>query len=162
MLILIRVLALLEAVGANKIKVFEWVAIDPAHIIEITPENKIVILARSQQGSRMTCHKCRLSGHWSRTCLTKKHFVDLYQASLDKKGKQVESYAVVLEETGVEANNALVMYNSTPPIDIKNLDVSEFFQDPNGKIRHLIGGGLLVQKTITKFYLRMFIIMGFF
>ena len=54
MLMLIRVLALLEVVDVNKIKVFEWVAVDPTHIIKITPKNKIMILARSQQGSRMT------------------------------------------------------------------------------------------------------------
>ena len=28
------------------------------------------------------CNRCGLSGHWSRTCRTQKHFVDLYQASL--------------------------------------------------------------------------------
>ena len=54
MLMLIRVLALLEVVDVNKIKVFKGVAVDPTHIIKITPENKIMILARSQQGSRMT------------------------------------------------------------------------------------------------------------
>ena len=27
------------------------------------------------------------------------------------------------------------------PIDITHLDVSDFFEDPNGKINHLIGVG---------------------
>ena len=72
--------------------------------------------------------------------------MNLYQASLDKKGKQIESHAVVLEETGIEANNALVVYNATPLIDIKNLDVSKFFEDPNGEIGHFIGGGVIGPK----------------
>ena len=33
--------------------------------------------------------------------------------------------------------------NATPPIDIKNLDVSDFFKDPNDEIGHLIGGGII-------------------
>ena len=69
-----------------------------------------------------------------------KHFVDLYQASLDKKGKQIESHTTILEENSPEANNALVVYNATFSIDIKNLNVSNFFEDPNNEIGHLIGG----------------------
>ena len=54
--------------------------------------------------------------------------MDLYHAFLDKKGKQIESHAIVLEENSPEVNNALVVYNATHPIDIKDLDVSEFFE----------------------------------
>ena len=31
-----------------------------------------------------TCHRYGMKGHWSRTCRTTKHLVDLYQASLKK------------------------------------------------------------------------------
>ena len=44
------------------------------------------------------CHRCGLSGYWSHTCRTPNHFVDLYKASLDKKGKKIESHATTLEE----------------------------------------------------------------
>ena len=44
MLALIEVLAILEARGANKVKDFGKVAIDPTHIIEIILENKIITL----------------------------------------------------------------------------------------------------------------------
>ena len=59
MQMLIRILANLEAVGANKEEVFVGVTVDPAQIIETTHENKtitwlqIMILARSQVESRM-------------------------------------------------------------------------------------------------------------
>ena len=32
-----------------------------------------------------------MEGHWSRTCLTPKHLVDLYQASIKEKGKGIET-----------------------------------------------------------------------
>ena len=31
-----------------------------------------------------------MKGHWSRTCRTPKHLVDLYQASIKAKGKEIE------------------------------------------------------------------------
>ena len=37
-----------------------------------------------------TCYRCGMEGHWSRTCRTAKHLVDLYQASLKEKGKKIE------------------------------------------------------------------------
>ena len=60
MQMLIRVLANLEAMGADKEEIFVEVTVDPTQIIETTHENKtitwlqIMILARSQLGSRMT------------------------------------------------------------------------------------------------------------
>ena len=37
-----------------------------------------------------TCHRCGIKGHWSHTCRTAKHLVDLYQASLKKIEKNIE------------------------------------------------------------------------
>ena len=37
-----------------------------------------------------TCHRCGMKGHWSRTCCTTKHLVDLYQASLKKIEKNIK------------------------------------------------------------------------
>ena len=37
-----------------------------------------------------TCHRCGMKGHWSRTCRTTKHLVDLYQASMKKIEKNIE------------------------------------------------------------------------
>ena len=36
------------------------------------------------------CYRCGGKGHWSRTCRTPKHLVDLYQQSLKQKGKRVQ------------------------------------------------------------------------
>ena len=66
-----------------------------------------------------------MKGHWSRTFRTLKHFVDLYQASIKAKGK------------GVEMN----FIDGDDPVDLTHLDVSDFFENPNRKIDHLIGDG---------------------
>ena len=63
--------------------------------------------------------------HWSRTCRTPKHFVDLYQALIKAKGKEVKMNFI----------------DSDGPVDLTHLDVSDFFENPNGKINHLIGDG---------------------
>jgi len=34
------------------------------------------------------CYRCGMINHWSRTCRTPKHFVELYQASIKKKGEK--------------------------------------------------------------------------
>ena len=66
-----------------------------------------------------------MKGHWSCICRTLKHFVDLYQASIKAKGKEVE----------------INFINSDGLVDLTHLDVSNFFENPNGKIDHLIGDG---------------------
>ena len=65
-------------------------------------------------------------GHWSRTCYTANHLVKFYQTPLKKKGKEK-----------IETN----LINGDDPVEITYLDVSDFFEDPNGKIDHLIGDG---------------------
>ncbi|XP_021752478.1 uncharacterized protein LOC110717985 [Chenopodium quinoa] len=59
-----------------------------------------------------TCYRCGMTGHWGRTCCTAKHLVDLYQASV--KGK----------EKNVEAN-----YVNEENAPCPTLDVSDFFMD---------------------------------
>ncbi|KAK2642153.1 hypothetical protein Ddye_023916 [Dipteronia dyeriana] len=71
------------------------------------------------------CFRCGVQRHWSRTCRTLKHLVELYLASLKAKVKEVETNFVDHDE----------------PINITHLDVSDFSKDPNGNIGHLIGDG---------------------
>jgi hypothetical protein len=76
-----------------------------------------------------------MKGHWSRTCRTPKHLVDLYQGSIKEKEKWIE----------------MNLANHRDPIDpplfidilngegITHLDVSNFFVDSNRKTDLLIG-----------------------
>jgi len=75
------------------------------------------------------CYRCGMKGHWSRTCRTPKHLVNLYQASIKEKGK------------GIEMNFANYSNPADSPffLDTLNgegsthLDVSDFFEDSKGK-----------------------------
>ena len=66
-----------------------------------------------------------MKGNWSRTSRTPKHFVDLYKASIKVKRKEVE----------------MTFIDSDGLVDLTHLDVSNFFENPNRKIDHLIGDG---------------------
>ena len=61
-----------------------------------------------------------MANHWSRTCRTPKHLVELYQASIKKKGKEVETNFI---ENGP---NDLLMDT--------HLDVSDFFENVDQEI----------------------------
>ena len=68
-----------------------------------------------------------MTGHWSRTCRTTKHLVDLYQASIKDKGRNIE--VNFLDDDGDGG------------VDLTHFDVSDLFEDPTGNIFHLIGDG---------------------
>ena len=55
-----------------------------------------------------------------------------------------------------KANNAFVMYNSSAPINIKGLEVLDFFKDPDRKIDHFGGGGVISHNNQGYYF-----IMGF-
>ena len=73
------------------------------------------------------CYQCGMKSHWTRTCRTLKHLVDLYQASLNDRGKSVET-------NFVQGN-----FNYGK-IDMIHLDVVNFFL-PEGRSDDLIDDG---------------------
>ncbi|XP_027102933.2 uncharacterized protein [Coffea arabica] len=66
------------------------------------------------------CYRCGMEGHWSRTCRTAEHLVDLYQASLKKKDKNVETNFIDQKNDYDDADDA----------DMTHLDVADFFEHP--------------------------------
>ena len=64
-----------------------------------------------------------------------KHLVDLYQTSIKEKGKGIEMNFA--HHSDPEYHKG---YSDIPnKMDITHLDVSNFFEDANEKIDHLIG-----------------------
>ena len=59
-----------------------------------------------------------MKGHWSRTYRTPKHFVDIYQASIKVKGKEVEMNFI----------------DSDGLVDLTHLDVSNSLRILMGKL----------------------------
>ena len=89
--------------------------------IEVKQENGKCLQDKPPKNHENKCLRCGMKGHWSRTCCTPKHVVDLYQASI--KRNEVEMNFI----------------DSDGQVDLTHLDVSDFFENPNGEIDHIIG-----------------------
>ncbi|XP_058775221.1 uncharacterized protein LOC131649477 [Vicia villosa] len=85
---------------------------------------------QSSKTNENICYRCGGKGHWSRTCRTPKHLVDLYQKSLKNKKEKIETH-FANEDDDPDYGN----------MDVTHLDIGDFFADPDGKIDHLIGDG---------------------
>ncbi|XP_058775195.1 uncharacterized protein LOC131649450 [Vicia villosa] len=85
---------------------------------------------QSSKTNENICYRCGGKGHWSRTCRTPKHLVDLYQKSLKNKKENIETH-FANEDDDPDYGN----------MDVTHLDIGDFFADPDGKIDHLIGDG---------------------
>ncbi|XP_050217287.1 uncharacterized protein LOC126668114 [Mercurialis annua] len=72
------------------------------------------------------CYRCGMTGHWSRTCRTPKHLVELYQASLKENGKNIETNFVSDDDF-----DHSLMHNDS--IDMTHLDVSDFLENNNNE-----------------------------
>jgi hypothetical protein len=76
-----------------------------------------------------------MKGHWQRTCRMPKYLVELYQASIKEKGKEIEMNFAHYSDPEDNMGYSDILNK----VDITHLDVSDFFEDANGKIDHLIG-----------------------
>ena len=77
-----------------------------------------------KKNSDNKCYRCGGKGHWSSTYRTPRHLVELYQAS--PKEVKINKEANFIAEDTVEP---------------MHLDVAYFFENPEGKIDHLISDG---------------------
>ena len=92
----------------------------------------------SKQAYETDCYRCEIKGHWSHTCRTTKHLVDLYQASVKGKGKQIETNFIGGQDImDCDAN----FIDGDDAVLLTHFGVSDFFEDPSGKINHWIGNG---------------------
>ncbi|XP_075087727.1 uncharacterized protein LOC142169724 [Nicotiana tabacum] len=76
--------------------------------------------------SETECYHCGRKGHCANICRMPRYLVELYQAFLKNKG----------HKTNFIFDNEF---------DITYLDVTDFFEHPDGKIDHLIGDGSVVK-----------------
>ena len=76
-------------------------------------ENGKYIQNTSSKAYKNNYHRCGMKGHWSRACRTPKHLVDLYQASIKEKGKEIEMNST--DKNGLD----LTLYDT------------DFFEGPN-------------------------------
>jgi hypothetical protein len=84
-------------------------------------------IGQSSKSNESICYRCGGKGHWSRTCRTPKHLVDLYQQSLQNKDKRAETHFACENDEDDYGN-----------MESTHLDAADFFVDPDEKIDHLI------------------------
>ena len=87
---------------------------------EVKQENGKCLQDKPPKNHENNCYRCGMKGHWSRTCRTPKHLVDLYQASIKAKGKEIEMN--IIDGDG---------------LDLTYYDI-DFFGGPSEKTDHLI------------------------
>ncbi|XP_075481229.1 uncharacterized protein LOC142521942 [Primulina tabacum] len=82
--------------------------------------------------SENECYRCGVKGHWYHTCRTSKHLVDNYQASKENTKNVVTNFIQQGEDS-----------NQVPPLSAHSahFDAFDFFEDPEGRINHLICDG---------------------
>ena len=83
-------------------------------------ENEKCLQDKPHKNHENNCYRCGMKGHWSRTCRTPKHLVELYQTSIKEKGKEIE-----------------MNFTDGDRLDLTYYDI-DFFGGPNEKIDHLI------------------------
>ncbi|XP_065635567.1 uncharacterized protein LOC136070105 [Quercus suber] len=90
---------------------------------------------KPSKGRENICFRCGMKGHWSHTCCTPKHLVDLYQASLKEKRKGIE---VNLAEPDNPKDPMSYLSNSNE-VNITHLEASDFFEDIDREVEDMIG-----------------------
>ena len=83
-------------------------------------ENRKCIQDKPLKNYENNCYRCGIKGHWSRTYQTPKHLVDLSQASIKAKWKEIE-----------------MNFIGGDGLDLTYYDI-DFFGGPSEKIVHLI------------------------
>ena len=79
--------------------------------IEVKQENEKCLQDKPPKNYENNCYRYGMKEHWSCTCRTPKHLVDLYQISI--KRKEVEMNFI----------------DSDGQVDLTHLDVSDFFEN---------------------------------
>ncbi|XP_021991306.1 uncharacterized protein LOC110888071 [Helianthus annuus] len=74
--------------------------------------------------SSNACYRCGSNNHWSKTCRTAKHLVELYQQSIKDKAKGIETN-FTYEVANVDVTDGHKDHNDTT-----NLDYDDFLIEP--------------------------------
>jgi hypothetical protein len=72
--------------------------------------------------SESSCYRCGITNHWSRTYRTPKYLVKIYQASIKKKGKEVEINFIENESSGILMDTRLDVFDFFENVD-KEIDI---------------------------------------
>ena len=98
-------------------------------------ESGKVFQNKPSKGHENICFRCGMKGHWSHTCRTPKHLVDLCQAYVKEKGKGVE---VNLAEPD-NPEDPMNYLSTSNEVNMIHLEASDFFEDIDREVEDMIG-----------------------
>ncbi|GAV83441.1 hypothetical protein CFOL_v3_26888, partial [Cephalotus follicularis] len=84
--------------------------------------------AEQAQNKKGNCNRCGMEGHWYRAYRKTKYWVDLYQASLKEKDKQIETNFIG------HCDHLETTQSDFVSMDTTHLDIADFITDPNEKM----------------------------
>ncbi|KAM2954190.1 hypothetical protein FF1_032502 [Malus domestica] len=86
-------------------------------------------MTNAPRNSEGACHRCGGNGHWVRTCRTPKHLVELYQASLKKKGVETNFL-----DQAKPMDIPDPVFDLSGQFDATHLDVSDFITERGNEV----------------------------
>ncbi|XP_070669139.1 uncharacterized protein [Malus domestica] len=86
-------------------------------------------MTNAPRNSEEACHRCGGNGHWVRTCRTPKHLVELYQASLKKKGVETNFL-----DQAKPMDIPDPVFDLSGQFDATHLDVSDFIMERGNEV----------------------------
>nr|XP_028946830.1 uncharacterized protein LOC103454916 [Malus domestica] len=86
-------------------------------------------MTNAPRNSEGACHRCGGNGHWVQTCRTPKHLVELYQASLKKKGVETN---FLDQDKPIDIHDPV--FDLSGQFDATHLDVSDFITERGNEV----------------------------
>ncbi|KAM1742758.1 hypothetical protein ACFX12_012714 [Malus domestica] len=86
-------------------------------------------MTNAPRNSEGACHRCGGNGHWVQTCRTPKHLVELYQASLKKKGVETNFL-----DQAKPMDIPDPVFDLSGQFDATHLDVSDFITERGNEV----------------------------
>ncbi|XP_050121368.1 uncharacterized protein LOC126599024 [Malus sylvestris] len=86
-------------------------------------------MTNAPRNSEGACHRCGGNGHWVRTCRTPKHLVELYKASLKKKGVETNFL-----DQAKPMDIPDPVFDLSRQFDATHLDVSDFIMERGNEV----------------------------
>ncbi|KAL6568009.1 hypothetical protein OROHE_003693 [Orobanche hederae] len=75
------------------------------------------------------CYRCGMTGHWSRTCRTARHLVNLYQASLKRPAADIETN--LIETKDASTSSPHIYLDSLTNSEEDKWDISGYLNNPD-------------------------------
>lgn len=98
------------------------------------PRNGKELSQKPMKHKEEVCYRCGVAGHWSRTCRTAKHLVDLYQASLKRENADIETN--LIQTTGASTSSPHLDLDFLTKSEEDKWDISDYLNYPDDGVMY--------------------------